>query len=231
MADTSVREDCRKNMSEIVHYSAATTSRREHQHPQRGDDDTGAQDQSCPLERGSAVLGNNHRINDDILAFGRHRHVSSPSHNQNHTSLDMQQQVKRSRSIQKYVFAKYSYILLQMMLLLVIQQYIASVHAQNPDVDYDLNAENNPNNQFCGISYEEAQSFCYLPPYQSLPCPNGAEVDCPYNMPCWPINETCTQPPTVAPSLRPTKSPITMISSNPGDHYFCGIGFDNLFDW
>lgn len=99
-----------------------------------------------------------------------------------------------------------------------------------PDVDYELNALNNPDNKFCGLSYEEAHDFCHLPPKQSLPCPNG-ESECPYGMPCWEITEECTQPPTLAPTVSPSKSPITAISSDPTDYYFCGLGFDQLYDW
>ncbi|KAL7521229.1 hypothetical protein ACHAWX_006146 [Stephanocyclus meneghinianus] len=98
-----------------------------------------------------------------------------------------------------------------------------------PDVDYELNALNNPDNKFCGLSYEEAHDFCHLPPKQSLPCPNG-ESECPYGMPCWEITEECTQPPTLAPTVSPSKSPITAISSDPTDYYFCGLGFDQLYD-
>jgi hypothetical protein len=52
----------------------------------------------------------------------------------------------------------------------------------------------NPLNQFCGMTYEEAHQFCYLPPEKSLPCPNGADVDCPFDMPCWEIKEECVDP-------------------------------------
>lgn len=97
-------------------------------------------------------------------------------------------------------------------------------------VDWDINAQNNEENKFCGLSYEEARSFCHLPPMQSLPCPNG-ESECPYGMPCWEITEECTQPPTLAPTNHPTRSPITIKSDDPADHYFCGLGFDQLFDW
>lgn len=97
------------------------------------------------------------------------------------------------------------------------------------------NKMNNPQNKFCGISYDEAHQYCHLPPHKSLPCPNGEE-DCPYNMPCWEILDVCTYPPTTSPSLAPTSSaptdsPITGRSSYPGDHHFCGLGFDNLFGW
>jgi hypothetical protein len=90
--------------------------------------------------------------------------------------------------------------------------------------------DDNPQNKFCGISYKEAHQFCHLPPHQSLPCPNGANTDCPNKLQCWTIKETCTQPPTTSPTLLPSFSPISRKSPDPTDHYFCGIGFDNLFD-
>lgn len=103
-----------------------------------------------------------------------------------------------------------------------------SIYAQG--VDWELNGQNNPGNKFCGHSYDDAQSNCHLPPKQSLPCPNG-ESECPYSMPCWEVEEECTQPPTLAPTLRPTRSPITAKSDDPTDHYFCGFGPDQLYDW
>ena len=103
---------------------------------------------------------------------------------------------------------------------------------------------NNPNNMFCGQDYDEARQFCHLTdPNKSLPCPNGAEDDCPYNLPCWEIKEECLPPAsepsfkptfpsaTRSPTKHPTRSPLTARSKNPGDHYFCGLGIDNLFDW
>ena len=92
----------------------------------------------------------------------------------------------------------------------------------------DVEGAANPQNKFCGISYEEARQFCHLPPTQSLPC--GADTDCPYKLQCYTIKEQCTQPPSTSPTLYPTFSPITKKSPNPTDHYFCGLGFDNLFD-
>lgn len=105
---------------------------------------------------------------------------------------------------------------------------------------------NNPFNMFCGQDYDEARQFCHLTdPNKSLPCPNGAEDDCPYNLPCWEIKEECLPPPTPvpeptykptfpsvtrSPTKYPTRSPLTARSKIPGDHYFCGIGIDNLFD-
>jgi hypothetical protein len=112
---------------------------------------------------------------------------------------------------------------------LLLMQQMMTIDAQD-DVDWDLNAQNNPDNKYCGLSYEEAHGFCHLPPKQSLPCPNG-ESECPYGMPCWEITEECTQPPTLAPTDRPTRSPITAKSDDPTDHYFCGLGFDQLYDW
>ena len=105
-----------------------------------------------------------------------------------------------------------------------------SQHINAQEVDWELNGENNPDNKFCGLSYDEAQGFCHLPPKQSLPCPNG-DSECPYGMPCWEIIEECTQPPTLSPTTRPSRSPITTISDDPSDHYFCGLGFDQLYDW
>jgi len=102
----------------------------------------------------------------------------------------------------------------------------------------------NPNKLFCGQDYDEARQFCHLAdPNKSLPCPNGD--DCPYDLPCWEIKEECIPPPTRTgptyeptfpsvtrnPTKYPTWSPLTARSRNPGDHYFCGIGIDNLFDW
>jgi hypothetical protein len=89
------------------------------------------------------------------------------------------------------------------------------------------NNSNNPENKFCGISYKEAYQFCHLPPHQSLPC--STDTDCPYKLTCWTLQETCTQPPTTSPTQQPSFAPITSRSSNPSDHYYCGIGFDNLF--
>jgi len=114
----------------------------------------------------------------------------------------------------------------------------------------------NPLHQYCGISIEEAHQFCHLPVNESFPCPGGDD-DCPYDLPCWALEYPCTMPPatysptsagptpTVTPSrpsappsssamptFRPTtESPITRYSVYPGDHNFCGLGFDNLFDW
>ncbi|KAL3815407.1 hypothetical protein ACHAXA_011525 [Cyclostephanos tholiformis] len=111
---------------------------------------------------------------------------------------------------------------------------------------------NNPFNQYCGVNLEEAHRFCHLPVNESFPCPNG-DADCPYNLPCWTLKEPCTMPPTPGPTPTPTVSslptatimptdsstptfspptwsPMTAISADPRDHYFCGLGFDNLFD-
>jgi len=82
----------------------------------------------------------------------------------------------------------------------------------------------NPQNKFCGISYDEARQFCHLEASKSLPCPNDDD-DCPYNMPCWEIKESCT----VSPTAGPSGSPITRRSDVSADHNFCGLGFDNLF--
>ena len=91
----------------------------------------------------------------------------------------------------------------------------------------------NPLNQFCGMTYEEAHQFCYLPPEKSLPCPNGAEVDCPFDMPCWEIKEECVDPSAAATEdLGSVEEPIISgRSDNPSDHNFCGLGYDNLFQW
>ena len=107
---------------------------------------------------------------------------------------------------------------------------VTSQHINAQEVDWELNGENNPDNKFCGLSYDEAQGFCHLSPKQSLPCPNG-DSECPYGMPCWEVIEECTQPPTLSPTTRPSRSPITTISDDPSDHYFCGLGFDQLYDW
>ena len=114
----------------------------------------------------------------------------------------------------------------------------------------------NPLNQYCGISIEEAHRFCHLPVNESFPCPGGY-ADCPYDLPCWTLEYPCTMPPatssptsggptpavtsgrpsaspssSAAPTFRPTTgSPMTRYSADPGDHNFCGLGFDNLFDW
>ena len=114
----------------------------------------------------------------------------------------------------------------------------------------------NPLNQYCGISIEEAHRFCHLPVNESFPCPGGY-ADCPYDLPCWTLEYPCTMPPatssptsggptpavtsgrpsaspssSAAPTFRPTTdSPMTRYSVDPGDHNFCGLGFDNLFDW
>ncbi len=100
--------------------------------------------------------------------------------------------------------------------------FIQAQQITNNDVD-------NPRNRFCGITYQEAHQFCHLPPTQSLPCPSGLNDDCPYKLTCFTIQETCTQPPSTSPTLEPTHSPITRRSDDPTDHYFCGIGYDNLF--
>ncbi|KAL7543497.1 hypothetical protein ACHAXR_012787 [Thalassiosira sp. AJA248-18] len=108
------------------------------------------------------------------------------------------------------------------------------ISAELIDSSSGINTEDNK--FFCGLSYDEAHEFCHLPPHKSLPCPNG-EDDCPYNMPCWEIEEACTYPPTELPTASPTESPagspsvspITDRSANPGDHNFCGLGFNNLF--
>ena len=92
------------------------------------------------------------------------------------------------------------------------------------------------NLKFCGVTLGEARSFCHVPdPAQSLPCPGGPD-DCPYSMPCWELDAPCTAPPSAAPTAAPvtrapTASPLTARSTNPGDHHFCGVGFDNLFGW
>jgi len=99
-------------------------------------------------------------------------------------------------------------------------------------------SNNNPNNKFCGVNYNEAHLFCHLPPEQSLPCPNGSDENCPYGMPCWEIREECTPPPTPEPTHYPTSSPAARTdrptlprSTIAGDHNFCGLGFTNLFGW
>ena len=90
----------------------------------------------------------------------------------------------------------------------------------------------NPLNQFCGMTYEEAHQFCYLPPEKSLPCPNGAEVDCPFDMPCWEIKEECVDPSAAATNDNSVEEPIISgRSDNPSDHNFCGLGYNNLFQW
>ncbi|KAL7552504.1 hypothetical protein ACHAWF_015751 [Thalassiosira exigua] len=85
----------------------------------------------------------------------------------------------------------------------------------------------NPENKFCGISHAEAYQFCHLEPHKSLPCPDGDE-ECPPGMPCWKIEEACTPPPVPTTPV-PTRSPLSERSSDPSDHNFCGMGFDNLF--
>ena len=119
-----------------------------------------------------------------------------------------------------------SWAVLCMVLILTTQ----SMFILAQDVDWELNGQNNPGNSFCGQDYEDARSHCHLPPQQSLPCPNG-ESECPYSLPCWEVVEECTQPPTLAPTLYPTRSPITAKSDDPTDNYFCGLGFDQLYDW
>ena len=64
----------------------------------------------------------------------------------------------------------------------------------NDDDDSGEAIINNPLNAYCGLSYEEARQFCYLPPSKSLPCPSGNDDDCPYQMPCWMIKEPCVDP-------------------------------------
>eukprot|EP00804_Cyclotella_cryptica_P009725 CCRYP_011242-RB/>CCRYP_011242-RB protein AED:0.05 eAED:0.05 QI:415/1/1/1/0.9/0.81/11/3311/1034 len=143
-----------------------------------------------------------------------------------------QQYMQRSKHTPHFASVKYSCFLLAAMLMLTKQHMTTNAQeivAGVPDVDYELNALNNPDNKFCGLSYAEAHDFCHLPPKQSLPCPNG-ESECPYGMPCWEIREECTQPPTLTPTVSPSKSPITEISSDPTDYYFCGLGFDQLYD-
>jgi hypothetical protein len=131
---------------------------------------------------------------------------------------------------------------------------------QRPDYGVP-GSEGNPSSRYCGISYEEARRFCHLPANESFPCPDGDDdcpYDLPcWTLD---VADRCTMPPTTAeptvlatgaptsshPTLRPspypsisvpptpgptTESPITRVSDYPGDHNFCGVGFDNLFDW
>mmetsp|Transcript_24842 Transcript_24842/g.50905 ORF Transcript_24842/g.50905 Transcript_24842/m.50905 type:complete len:882 (-) Transcript_24842:147-2792(-) len=141
--------------------------------------------------------------------------------------LKAKKQTKITRQILK---PSCSFILTLQLIFMGTQQHIfQAICAQSVD-DWEWKAANNPENKFCGITYDEAQAFCYLPPQQSLPCPNGADVDCPYNLPCWTITDPCTQPPTLRPTVSPTNSPITRRSDDPTDHNFCGLGFDNLFE-
>jgi hypothetical protein len=148
-----------------------------------------------------------------------------------------------------------------MMPLLVVQfvvvflvslPYTDGVHYGPDVVDGSIN---NPSNKYCGINLDEAHRFCHLPVDESFPCPNG-DVDCPYGLPCWSLESPCTMPPSpmptlgptisnmpstlpsvvptdsTSPTLRPTTlSPITAVSADPRDHNFCGLGFDNLFEW
>jgi hypothetical protein len=150
--------------------------------------------------------------------------------------------------------------LLPLMLSLLVVVLVFVVLLPSSDgVDYGPDVVegsiNNPLNQYCGVNLEEAHRFCHLPVNESFPCPNG-DADCPYNLPCWTLEEPCTMPPTPGPTPTPTVSslpmitatimptdsppptfspptwsPITAISADPRDHYFCGLGFDNLFDW
>lgn len=110
-----------------------------------------------------------------------------------------------------------------MFILTLITYNTSTIQAQSTTNDNNNNSEN----KFCGISYKEAYQFCHLPPHQSLPC--TSDTDCPYKLTCWTLQETCTQPPTTLPTIQPSFSPITSRSSNPSDHYYCGLGFDNLF--
>ena len=110
-----------------------------------------------------------------------------------------------------------------MFILTLITYNTSTIQAQSTTNDNNNNSEN----KFCGISYKEAYQFCHLPPHQSLPC--TSDTDCPYKLTCWTLQETCTQPPTTLPTIQPSFGPITSRSSNPSDHYYCGLGFDNLF--
>ena len=124
-----------------------------------------------------------------------------------------------------------SYYIHLAMLLSILQQNKQSFAQEVVDTNSpEYKGANNPQNKFCGISYNEAHQFCHLEPSKSLPCPNGAEEDCPYNMPCWEITEPCTSPPVPA-TGEPSASPISRRSDNAGDHNFCGLGFDNLYGW
>ena len=38
-------------------------------------------------------------------------------------------------------------------------------------------------------------------------------------------------PPTLGPTEEPTRSPISAVSEDATDHYFCGFGLDQLYDW
>jgi hypothetical protein len=155
------------------------------------------------------------RLNNDGNGHFRPCEVSTSKWQRHHTGRP-----------QPCLAVRYSLLTIWATFLLTTQ--LMATHAE--DVDWDLNGENNPDNKYCGLSYEEAHDFCHLPPKQSLPCPNGEE-ECPYGMPCWEITEECTQPPTLAPTDRPTRSPVTAISDDPTDHFFCGLGFDQLYDW
>ena len=142
---------------------------------------------------------------------------------------------RKQKSIMPPVFFLFTLLITMSMqktiILSVSAQANDALDSDPTNANWEYKANNNPENKFCGLSEVEAHAFCHLPPQQSLPCPNGAEVDCPYNMPCWTVTDPCTHPPTLGPSVSPTKAPITARSDDPTDHYFCGIGFDNLFDW
>lgn len=150
---------------------------------------------------------------------------------------------RKLRSYYSCISFQLSIILLLSSLQLAFTPVTAQQQQQQQETEDTSTPEwkgaNNPLNQFCGITYDEARQFCHLEPQKSLPCPNGADADCPYNMPCWEITESCTTSPTYEPTLKPTAppaepptaSPITKRSKDPKDHNFCGLGFDNLFGW
>jgi len=116
----------------------------------------------------------------------------------------------------------------------------------------------NPLNQYCGPTYTEAKKYCHLTnPSKSLPCPNGKYYEfytmggndnCPYDMSCWTIKEPCVvvsntnvgesnnylqldeeSSSSSTSTAADTSSSEEQRSPDETDHYFCGLGYTNLF--
>ncbi len=157
-------------------------------------------------DNNSCNVGSSCIYDEELTAH--HPHINSHTHTQTHQSPSYHR----------------SYHILPLVISVLQLQLVTITNAQTYS---ETDIVPNPQNKYCGMSYAEAQQFCHLPPNKSLPCPNDAETECPYNMPCWEILDPCTAPPVMS----PTASPITERSVNPRDHNFCGLGFDNLFGW
>ena len=154
-----------------------------------------------------------------MTALKGNTHQQLPTHQHQRRRRRQQQQKSSLLQLQKATSNLSLSIIL--FILTLITYNTSTIQAQSTADD------NNLENKFCGISYKEAYQFCHLPPHQSLPC--SSDSDCPYKLTCWTIKETCTQPPTTSPTSTPSFAPITSRSTNPSDHYYCGLGFDNLF--